>query len=105
MSVLKAKEDGVDNFIAENLFKIIGAHAGEYDDNGKWFADLKNVEERIGFDGLITKIISALVYSNADVDDIKIFTRAISSDEVLDNYQDENVYETDILTFTKRLVF
>jgi len=63
----------------------------EYEDNGNWFGDLKDIEEKIGIEELINKIVCALVHSNADVDDIKIFVSLLSVE-----YKDQNKLAVEI---------
>lgn len=69
----------------------------KYDEKFEWFNELKKLENEFGFDTLAKKIISALVYSSADIDDIKIFISLFSIDyesqDDLENYIDNLIKE------------
>ena len=69
----------------------------EYDNNYNWFKELKKLENKFGFDVLSKKLISALIYSSSDIDDIKIFISLLSIDyydqDNLENYIDSLIKE------------
>jgi len=67
MSWLKSKRKMFVNMLSLMPYDI------EYDDQAKWFSELGNIEDKIGFENLNKKAISALLYSNAEIEDIKIF--------------------------------